>query len=302
MPDNRPSLSLASIVHRTLGSMREPLAVFVQEAIKQAVANGVVNESTVNEAIEKLAYGKKITELDTRTILKFMERVWHTVFFYKPGQSGRMYATEVRVAANKWAHPQHRPQTSDADDAGRFVDTARRLLIECEIDLPDEIQALYRATRRDSEPLVETEPEIESEGSSEAGFEDLVQRFTVLDERFADLSRTVAHGNDTLIALLERRGHRTSQPEHPEPSPEACTERQAAMIFRLLVADLKVDTEDDAAVRDALDDQEFDGSRVKAWCQKRYTKAEAIKKIEALMRKASEQDSEPPDLDDEIPF
>ena len=47
-------------------------------------------------------------------------------------------------------------------------------------------------------------------------------------------------------------------------------------------------TADDDAVRDALDDRGFDGSHIKTWCQERYTKAEAAKKIKALIRKVSE--------------
>ncbi len=265
-------------------SMREPLAVFVQETTEKAVAEEVIDEGTVNEALHKVAFGKKIAELDTRTVLKLMERMWNPVFFDKPGKLGRSYVAEVHVFANEWAHPRHRPQTLDAE---RLVDTARRLLIECGVDLPDEVQALYRATRRDSEPPVETEPEVESEGNGAAGVEDLIRRFTVLDERLANLSAAVAHGNDTLAALLERPGYRTSQPGHLEPPPEACTDRQAAKIFRLLV-ELEVNTADDDAVRDALDDRGFDGSHIKTWCQERYTKAEAAKKIKALIRKVSE--------------
>ena len=283
MPSTRPAPA-ADIVYRTLMSMREPLAVFVQKMTEKAVAEEVIDEGTVNEALQKVAYGKKIAELDTRTVLKLMERMWNPVFFDKPGKLGRSYAAEVHVFANEWAHPRHRPQTFDAE---RLVDTARRLLIECGVDLPDDLQALYRATRRDSEPQVETEPEVESEVMAAAGVEDLVRRFTVLEERLANLSAAVAHGNDTLAALLERPGYRTSQPGHSEPPPEACTDRQAAKIFRLLV-ELEVNTADDDAVRDALDDRGFDGSLIKTWCQERYTKAEAAKKIKALIRKVSE--------------
>ena len=183
-----------------------------------------------------------------------MELMWNPVFFDKPGKLGRSYAAEVHVFANEWAHPRHRPQTFDAE---RLVDTARRLLIECGVDLPDDLQALYRATRRDSEPQVETEPEVESEVMAAQAVEDLVRRFTVLEERLANLKRGSSSRNDTLAALLERPGYRTSQPGHSEPPPEACTDRQAAKIFRLLV-ELEVNTADDDAVRDALDDRGFD--------------------------------------------
>ena len=64
MPSTRPATP-ADIVYRTLMSMREPLAVFVQETTEKAVAEEVIDEGTVNEALHKVAFGKKIAELDT---------------------------------------------------------------------------------------------------------------------------------------------------------------------------------------------------------------------------------------------
>ncbi len=283
MPSARPATH-ADIVYRTLMWMREPLAGFVQETTERAVAEHVIDESTVDEVLQKVAFRKKIAELDTRTVLKLMERLWNPVFFDKPGKLGRSYAAEVLVFANKWAHPRHRPQTLDAQ---RLVDTARRLLIECGVDPPDEIQALYRATRRDPEPPVETEPDAGSNGDDAAGVGDLIERFTILEEHLESLSAAVAHRIDALAALLERAGYGTRQPGHSDAPPEACTDRQAAKIFRLLV-ELDVNTADDDAVRDALDDRGFDGSLIKTWCQERYTKTEAAEKIKALIRKVSE--------------
>ena len=55
-----------------------------------------------------------------------------------------------------------------------------------------------------------------------------------------------------------------------------------------MLLELGVKTSDDDAVGDALDDQGFDGSHIKTWCQQRYTKMEADKKIKELLRKVSE--------------
>ena len=110
---------------------------------------------------------------------------------------------------------------------------------------------------------------------------------TVIEERLAHLSSGVAHGNETLAVLLERIGRKANEPGQSETRQEACTDRQAGAIFRLLL-ELGVSTADDAAVGDALDDRGFDGSHIKTWCQQRYTKVEADKKIKALNRKVSE--------------
>ena len=136
-------------------------------------------------------------------------------------------------------------------------------------------------------------------GDGAIGVEDLIrERTTVLEERLAHLSTAVAHGNDTLVALLERSGRKTGEPERSETRQEACTDRQAAKIFRLLL-ELGVDIADDDAVGDALNDQRFDGSHIKTWCQQRYTKVEAFNKIKALNRKVSSQSEI---TEDDIPF
>ena len=75
-----------------------------------------------------------------------------------------------------------------------------------------------------------------------------------------------------------------STPERSEARREACTDRQAGAIYAVLMR-LGVSTADDDAIRDALDDSEFDGSLIKTWCRKRYTKDEADKKIRALNRR-----------------
>lgn len=228
-----------------------------------------------------------------------MERVWNPVFWDKPGKPGRSYATELHFFSNAQAH-QHDAKTFDA---GRFVDTAMRLLVECGIDVPDELQALHRDCCG-SEPPFEAE---ETKGDPAIGVEDLIrERTTVIEERLAHLSTAVAHGNDTLVALLERSGRKTSEPGRSETRQEECTDRQAAMIFRLLL-ELGVDTADDDAVGDALDDQRFDGSHIKTWCQRRYTKGEAANKIRALNRKVGNRSerkvSNRSELtEDDIPF
>ena len=291
MHSTRPSD--AEIVDRTLRLMRQPLAGFVQEMT--AVEEGLVDDGKIRE----IGYGKRITELDTRVLLKLMERVWNPVFWDKPGKLGRSYATELHFFSNARAHL-HDAKTFDAR---RFVDTAARLLVECGIDLPDDLQALHRACCG-SEPLFEAEVGIETKGDGAVGVEDLIrERTTVLEERLAHLSTAVAHGNDTLVALLERSGRKTGEPGRSETRQEACTDRQAAKIFRLLV-ELEVDTADDDAVGDALDDQKFDGSHIKTWCQQRYTKVEAFNKIKALNQKVSnrKESNQSEITEDEIPF
>ena len=279
MHSTRPSD--AEIVDRTLRLMRQPLAGFVQEMTANAV-EGLADDA-IDGAVREIGYGKRITELDTRILLKLMERVWNPVFWDKPGRLGRSYATELHFFSNARAHL----HDAKSFDAGRFVDTAMRLLVECGIDMPHDLQALHRACCG-SDPPFATEAEVETKGNGEIGVEDLIrERTTVLEERLAHLGTAVAHGNDTLAALLERGERKTSEPGPSEARHEACTDRQAAKIFRLLV-ELGVNTADDDAVGDALDDQRFDGSHIKTWCQQRYTKVEAFNKIKALNRKVSE--------------
>ena len=261
--------------------MRQPLAGFVQEMTAKAVEEGLADDA-IDGVVREIGYGKGITELDTRILLKVMERLWNPVFWDKPGKLGRSYAAELHFFSNARAHLDDRKTFG----AGRFVDTAMRLLLECEIDLPDDLQALHRVISH-SEPPTEIEAEIGTEGHDETGIGDLIRRTTVIEERLAHLITAVAHGNDTLAVLLERGGRRTSEPGRSETPQEACTDRQAAKIFRQLL-ELRVDTVDDDAVRDALDDQRFDGSHIKTWCQQRYTKMEAANRIKALNRKVSE--------------
>lgn len=282
MQTNRPSD--AETVDRTLRLMRQPLAGFVREMTAKAVEDGGLVEEAIDGAVREIGYGKRITELDTRILLKFMGRVWNPVFWDKPGKPGRAYATELHFFSNAQAH-QHDAKTFDAR---RFVDTAMRLLVECGIDVPDELQALHRDCCG-SEPPFEAEVGIETKGGGAMGVEDLIrERTTILEERLAHLSTAVTHGNDTLVALLKRSGRKTDEPGRSETRQEECTDRQAAMIFRRLL-DLGVDTADDDAVGDALDDQRFDGSHIKTWCQRRYTKGEAASKIRVLNRKVSNQ-------------
>ncbi len=278
------SLPVAEIVDRTLRLLSQPLAGFVQEMTAKAVAEGLADEDAIDGAVRDIGRGKQITELDTRILLKLMERVWNPVFWNEPGKLGRSYATELHFFSNARSH-QHDAKTFDA---GRLVDTAMRLLIECGVDLPDDLKALHDATRSGSELPPEPEPECETNGTSATGVEDLIRdRATVIEERLAHLSTAVAHGNETLAVLLERGGRKTSEPGQSETRQEACTDRQAGAIFRLLL-ELGVSTADDDAVGDALDDRGFDGSHIKTWCQQRYTKVEADKKIKALNRKVSE--------------
>lgn len=291
---NSTKPSEAEIVDRTLRLMRQPLAGFVQEMTAKAVEEGLVDGDAIDGAVRDIGYGRQIAELDTRVLLKLMERVWNPVFWGQPGKLGRSYATELHFFSNARAHL-HDAKTFDA---GRFVDTAMRLLVECGIDLPDDLQALHRACCG-SEPLSEAEVGIATQGNGVVGVEDLIrERTTVLEERLAHLSTVVAHGNDALSTLLERSGGKTGEPGRSETQPEACTERQAAKIYRLLL-ELGVATADDGAVGDALDDQRFDGSHIKTWCQQRYTKAEAFNKIKALNRKVSSRSEI---TEDHIPF
>ena len=260
MLSTRPSV--AEIVDRTLRSIREPLAGFVQEMTAKAVAEGLTDQDTIDGTVNKIGYGRQIAELDTRILLKLMEKVWNPVFWNKPGRLGRTYAAELHFFSNAQSH-QHDPKTFDAE---RLVDTAIRLLIECGVDLPDDLQALRRANRRGSEPPFETEPEVKPEGKGATRVEDMIHDMTtVLQERLAHLSVAVARNNETLAVLLERTGRKTSEPEQSESRQAACTDRQAGAIFRLLV-ELGVSTADDDAVGDALDDRRFDGSHIKTWC------------------------------------
>ena len=58
MPSTRPAPA-ADIVYRTLMSMREPVAVFVQDMTEKAVAEEVIDEGRVNEALQKSIQGWK---------------------------------------------------------------------------------------------------------------------------------------------------------------------------------------------------------------------------------------------------
>lgn len=280
------SLSDAEIVDRTLRLMREPLAGFVQKLTAEAVEEGLTDESNIGGVVAQIGYGKPIAKLDTRILLKLMERVWNPVFWSRPGKPGRSYAAELLFFSNARSHQ----EDQKTFDKKRFVDTAVRLLLECEIDLPDELQDLHRTCTAlgDSKPPFETEPEVEAEGKDTTGVEDLIRDSTaVLKEHLDDLNAAVVRGNETLAVLLERGRRKTSEPGPSETRQEACTDRQAGAIFRLLL-ELGVKTSDDDAVGDALDDQGFDGSHIKTWCQQRYTKMEADKKIKELLRKVSE--------------
>ena len=273
----------ADIVDRTLRLIRQPLAGFVQEMATKATEDGLADDA-IEGAVREIGYQKRIAELDTRILLKLMERVWNPVFWDKPGRLGRSYATELHFFSNARAHL-HDAKTFDS---GRFVDTAMRLLVECGVDLPDELQALHRAAGFRSEPRSNNEAEVEIRGNEAIGVEELIrERTAAIEERLAHLNTAVAHGNDVIAVLIERRGGQTSESGRSEAQPEACNDRQAAKIFRLLL-ELGVNTADDDAVGDALDDPRFDGSLIKRWCQQRYTKVEAIKKIKALNRKVSE--------------
>ena len=279
MPSDR--FSDADIVDRTLRLMRQPLAGFVQEMTARATEEGLA-DGAVESAVREIGYDKRIDELDTRILLKLMVRVWNPVFWDTPGRLGRSYATELHFLSNARAHL-HDAKTFDS---GRFVDTAMRLLVECGVDSPDELQALHRTARFPSEPRPKTEVEIR--GNDAIGVAELLrERTAAIEERLAHLSTAVAQGNDVIAVLIERRGRETSETGRSEARREACTDPQARKIFHLLLK-LGVNTADDDAVGDALDDRRFDGSLIKTWCQQRYTKLEAIKKIKALNRKVSE--------------
>ena len=77
MLSTRPSV--AEIVDRTLRSIREPLAGFVQEMTAKAVAEGLTDQDTIDGTVNKIGYGRQIAELDTRILLKLMEKVWNPV-------------------------------------------------------------------------------------------------------------------------------------------------------------------------------------------------------------------------------
>ncbi len=83
---NSTRSSAAEIVDCTLRLMREPLAGFVQEMTAKAVTEGLTDENTIDREVAKIGYGKKIEALDTRSLLKLMERVWNPVFWDKPGK------------------------------------------------------------------------------------------------------------------------------------------------------------------------------------------------------------------------
>lgn len=274
MSSNRPSD--ADTVHRTLRLMRAPLANFVRERIAKAVTEGLTDESIIDGVVAKIGYGKPIDELDTRILLKLMDRVWNPVFWKRPGKPGRSYAAELLFFANALSHQ----EDQKTFDKSRFVDTAMRLLDECEVDLPDGLRSL-RDALCGSKPPFETEPEVEIEGKGATRIEDLIRdRTAVLEELLAGLGARVTE-------FLERRA-RAGEQEPSEARQEACTEPQAKAIYRILL-ELGVETRDDDAVRDALDDPEFDGSLIKTWCQEKYTKSEADKKIKAMNRKVERE-------------
>ena len=259
--------------------MREPLAGFVQEMTARAVAEGLADQDTIDGRVTEIGYGRPIADLDTRILLKLMERVWNPVFWDKPGKLGRAYAGELLFFCNARAHQ----QDESTFDAERLVDTATRFLNKCTIDLPGDLRALRRVTRRHSEP--ETEPGGNTEEQDATRVEYLIRdRTSALEKRLADVSAAVIEGNETLAALLQRVGRKLSEPERSEVRREACSDRQAGAIYAVLMR-LGVSTADDDAIRDALDDPEFDGSLIKTWCRKRYTKDEADKKIRALNRR-----------------
>ena len=264
--------------------MRGPLAGFVQEMTDEAVKEGLTDEDTIARAVEQIGYGKPVEKLDTRILLKLMERVWNPVFWRRPGKPGRSYAGELLFFSNARSHQ----DDQKTFDAGRLVDTAMRLLIECGIDPPIDLEELHRATRSGLNSPSEAEDEGDGgEGATE--IETLLRdTAAVIKGQLESLSDAVAQGNSSLAVLLERDGKKTSERGSDAPQ-EPCTDKQAGKIFRLLM-ELDVDTADDGAVADALDDQRFDGSHIKTWCQQRYTKAEAIKKIKDLNRKVANRD------------
>ena len=126
MHSTRPSA--AETVDRTLRLMRQPLAGFVQEMTAKAVTEGLADENTIDGAVRDIGRGKQVTELDTRILLKLMERVWNPVFWNEPGKLGRSYATELHFFSNARSH-QHDAKTFDA---GRLVDTALSRLTDRE--------------------------------------------------------------------------------------------------------------------------------------------------------------------------
>ena len=116
-------LSDAEIVDRTLRLMREPLAGFVQNMTAKAIEEGLTDENAIDAAVAQIGYGKQIAELDTRILLKLMERVWNPVFWDMPGRPGRSYAGELLFFSNARSHQ----DDQKTFDAGRLVDTAMRL-------------------------------------------------------------------------------------------------------------------------------------------------------------------------------
>ena len=280
----------AETVQRTLRLMREPLAGFVRESIAKAVEEDLADESTIDGVVAQIGYGKPTAELDTRILLKLMERVWNPVFWNKPGKPGRSYAAELLFFANALFHQ----EDQKTFDKVRFVDTAMRLLNECGVGLPDELRSLHDALCG-SKPPLKAVPEVETEGKGATGVEDLEDlirdRTTILTGHLADIGAAVDRGNEILAELLERGRKKTSE-QGPSETQEACTEPQAKAIYRLLL-ELRVNTSDNDDVGDALDDPRFDGSLIKTWCQQRYTKLEAGEKIKALKRKV-ERVSESP--------
>lgn len=138
MRSTRPSD--AEIVDRTLRLTREPLASFVQEMIAAAVKEKPADENKLEDAVAQIGRGKQIAELDTRILLRLMERVWRPVFWDRPGKLGRSYAGELLFLSDARSHQEDR-KTFGAE---RFVDTALRLLDECDVAPPDDLRDLRR--------------------------------------------------------------------------------------------------------------------------------------------------------------
>lgn len=275
----------AETVQSTLRLMREPLAGFVRESIAKTVEEGLADEGTIDGVVAQIGHGRSTAEMDTRMLLKLMERVWNPVFWNKPGKLGRSYAAELLFFANAVFHQ----EDQKTFDKVRFVDTAMRLLTECGINRPDEFQSLHDVLCG-SKPPSKMMPDVETEGDGETGVEELIRdRTAVLAERLANIDAAVDRGNEILAELLKRDERNKIGQGPAETRQEACTDRQAGAIFGVLL-ELGVNTSDDDAVRGALDDPRFDGSHIKTWCQQWYTKSEADKKIKSLKRKISDRD------------
>jgi predicted AAA+ superfamily ATPase len=131
-------------VGKALGLFREGLAPFVARELRNAMQNGLSQDTVRGYVDDPAVANRAITEWDVSALLKLMWNAWRDVFANTLGHAERSLLSELRDFRNKWAHQE--PFASD--DTDRALDSMARLLTAVSSPQADEINKMKMELRR----------------------------------------------------------------------------------------------------------------------------------------------------------